>query len=172
MQCKPVIALPPTAGWTFELKFDGYRCIAVKHGTSVSLYSRDKVLNARFPHVVEALAAVPGEWCLDGELVALDEQGRPAFQLLQNNRSNAQPVYFYAFDLLNRDGEDLLAHSIEERRERLRDLLEPAVDPVRLSPVLQGPTMQIIEAVQKLGLEGVVGKRSGSVYEPGERKGA
>lgn len=153
MQCKPVAALPATDGWTFELKFDGYRCIAVNDGKQVTLFSRnEKVLNVRFASVVEALAVILGEWALDGELVALDEQGRPAFQLLQNSQSNAQPVYFYAFDLLNRDGEDLLSLPIEQRRERLTDLLGSAADPVRLSPLLQGPVEQIVEAVQKLGL--------------------
>ena len=113
MQCKPVTALPAGEKWTFEIKFDGYRCIAVKRGREVTLFSRhEKVLNKRFPGVVEALASLEGDFVLDGELVALDPQGRPSFQLLQNNLSRALPVYFYAFDLLNRNGELLveLAH--------------------------------------------------------------
>ena len=106
MQCKPVSALPSGEKWTFEIKFDGYRCISVKRGTEVTLFSRNvKVLNKRFPKVVETLAALSGDFVLDGELVALDPQGRPSFQLLQNNLSRDLPVYFYAFDLLNRDGE-------------------------------------------------------------------
>ena len=104
MQCKPVTALPGRK-WTFEIKFDGYRCIAVKRGREVTLFSRHKkVLNRRFPGVVEALASLGGDFVLDGELVAIDPQGRPSFQLLQNNLSRALPVYFYAFDLLNRNG--------------------------------------------------------------------
>ncbi len=173
MQCKPVTALPTTEGWSFELKFDGYRCIAVKEGSQVTLFSRqEKVLNARFAGVVAALTEIAGDWVLDGELVALDEEGRPAFQLLQNNLSNDQPVHLYAFDLLHRDGEDLLGLPIDERRARLSDLLGSALDPVRLAPLLQGAPDQIVEAVQKLGLEGVVGKRLGSAYEPGLRSGA
>ena len=106
MQCKPVTAPPPGEKWTFEIKFDGYRCIAVKRGREVTLFSRnEKVLNKRFPKVVEALASLEGDFVLDGELVALDSQGRPSFQLLQSNLSRTLPVYFYAFDLLNRDGE-------------------------------------------------------------------
>ena len=106
MQCKSVTALPAGEKWTFEIKFDGYRCIAVKRGQEVTLFSRHKkVLNRRFPSVVEALASLDGDFVLDGELVAFDPQGRPSFQLLQNNLSRALPVYFYAFDLLNRDGE-------------------------------------------------------------------
>jgi ATP-dependent DNA ligase len=66
---------------------------------------RQKVLNKRFPGVVDALASLEGDFVLDGELVALDPQGRPSFQILQNNLSRTIPVYFYCFDLLNRDGE-------------------------------------------------------------------
>ena len=70
------------------------------------MFSRnEKVLNKRFPKIVQALASLGGDFVLDGELVALDSQGKPSFQLLQNNLSQALPIYFYAFDLLNRDGE-------------------------------------------------------------------
>ena len=173
MQCKSVTALPPGENWTFEIKFDGYRCIAVKHDKEVTLFSRNEnVLNKRFPKVVDALATLGSDFVLDGELVAFDLQGRPSFQLLQNNLSRALPVYFYAFDLLNRDGEPLLNLSIERRRELLANVLPAPEDPMRLSPLLQAPSGQVLEAVRKLGLEGVVGKRIGSAYEPGERSGA
>ena len=109
---------------------------------------------------------------LDGELVAFDAQGRPSFQLLQNNLSRALPVYFYAFDLLNRNGELLVDMPIERRRELLGSMLAAPEDPLRLSPLLRAPSSQIIEAVRKLGLEGIVGKRVDSTYEPGERSGA
>ena len=137
------------------------------------MFSRnEKVLNKRFPKVVDALASLGGDFVLDGELVAFDPQGRPSFQLLQNNLSRALPVYFYAFDLLNRDGELLVNLPIERRRELLGSMLAAPEDPLRLSPLLQAPSGQVLEAVRKLGLEGVVGKRIGSIYEPGERSGA
>jgi ATP-dependent DNA ligase len=173
MQCKPVTVLPAGEKWTFEIKFDGYRCIAVKRGKEVTLFSRNqKVLNRRFTKVVEALASLKGDFVLDGELVVFDPQGRPSFQLLQNNLSRVLPVYFYAFDLLNRDGELLVNLPIERRRELLGSMFTAPEDPLRLSPLLRAPSGQVLEAVRKLGLEGVVGKRSGSVYEPGERSGA
>ena len=85
MQCKSVTALPAGETWAFEVKLDGYRCIAVKRGTDVTLFSRHKkVLNRRFPGVVEAFASLEGDFVLDGEVVALDSQGRPSFQLVQN----------------------------------------------------------------------------------------
>ena len=137
------------------------------------MFSRnEKVLNKRFPKVVDVLASLASDFVLDGELVALDPQGRPSFQLLQNNLSRSLPVYFYAFDLLNRDGELLLNLSIERRRELLASVLAEPEDPLRLSPLLRAPSGQVLEAVRKLGLEGTVGKRIGTTYELGERSGA
>lgn len=173
MKCKAVTKLPDEADWTFEIKFDGYRCVAVKSAEGVTLFSRTgKKLNARFPNVVEALEKLPGEFTLDGEIVALDDEGRPSFQMLQNRVGRPLAVYFYAFDLLHRDGDDLLGRSLDQRREQLHKLLRKPEDPLRLSPLLDAPPGQVLDAVGKLGLEGVVGKRDGSVYESGERSGA
>lgn len=145
----------------------------MKSGAKVTLYSRtEKKLNSRFPALATALAELPGDFAVDGEIVALDGKGRPSFQLLQNSGSARPALYFYAFDLLHRDGEDLHRAPIEQRREKLSELLATPTDPLRLSPLLQAPAGEILEAVGKLGLEGVVGKRSGSLYEPGERSGA
>ena len=145
----------------------------MKRHAEVTLFSRNvKVLNKRFPRVVEALASLGGDFVLDGELVAFDPQGRPSFQLLQNDLSRALPVYFYAFDLLNQNGELLVDLPIERRRELLVGVLGAPEDPLRVSPLLQAPSSQVLEAVRKLGLEGVVGKRIDSAYEPGERSGA
>jgi DNA ligase D-like protein (predicted ligase) len=173
MQCKPVTALPPGDNWTFEIKFDGYRCIAVKVGQEVTLFSRHrKVLNKRFPGVVDAFASLDGDFVLDGELVALNSKGRPSFQILQNNLSRTLPVYFYAFDLLNRKGELLINFPIGRRFELLHSMFAAPEDPLRLSPLLRASAGNVLEAVRKLGLEGVVGKRTDSTYEPGERSGA
>ncbi|MGC2579291.1 MAG: hypothetical protein WA376_17140, partial [Terrimicrobiaceae bacterium] len=93
MQCKAVTALYAGENRTFDIKFDGYRCIAVTRGREVALFSRnEKVLNKRFPKIVQALASLEGDFVLDGELVALDSQGKPSFQLLQNNLSQALPA--------------------------------------------------------------------------------
>jgi ATP-dependent DNA ligase len=123
-------------------------------------------LSKRSPRLIK------GDFVLDGELVAIDSQGRPSFQLLQNNLSRALPIYFYAFDLLNRDRELSLKLPIERRRELLASMLAASEDSLRLSPLLRAPSGQVLEAIRKLGLEGVVGKRIGSIYEPGERSGA
>jgi DNA ligase D-like protein (predicted ligase) len=173
MQCKPVTALPEGEKWTFEIKFDGYRCVVVKRESEVTLFSRHKkVLNRRFPSVVQALASLESDFVLDGELVALDSQGRPSFQMIQATPSQSLPIHFYAFDLLNRNGQPLVNLPLARRRELLESLLTDPKDPVRLSPLLQAPAGQILDAVRKLGLEGVVGKRIDSVYESGKRSGA
>jgi bifunctional non-homologous end joining protein LigD len=95
MQCKAVTNLPESHDWTYEIKFDGYRSIAVKKESEVTLFSRnEKTLNARFPTLVTGLAALPGDFVVDGEIVALDEQGHPSFQLLQNSGLRKGPVFF------------------------------------------------------------------------------
>ncbi len=99
-------------------------------------------------------------------------QGRPSFQVLQNNLSRSLPAYFYCFDLLNRDDETLVNLPIRQRREFLHRMFSAPEDQLRLSPLLQAPSGQVLEAVRKLGLEGVVGKWIDSIYEPGERSGA
>jgi bifunctional non-homologous end joining protein LigD len=119
---------------------------------------------------VETLGSLKGDFVLDGELVAFDQEGKPPFSFC--NPSREVPVYFYVFDLLNRDGELLVNLSIERRRQLLESFLTVPKDPVRLSPLLQAPSAQVLEVVRKLGLEGIVGKRIDSVYEPGERSGA
>ena len=129
MQCKSVTVLPGDEKWTFEIKFDGYRCVAVKRARDITLFSRNKkVLNRRFPGVVQALASLEGDFVLDGEMVAFDQEGQPSFQLLQSNPSReVRPVYFYAFDLLNLDGE-LLANRPIERRRELLDSIAPCAE--------------------------------------------
>ncbi|MGB7792702.1 MAG: hypothetical protein WBL39_15955 [Terrimicrobiaceae bacterium] len=107
------------------------------------------------------------QWARSGS-----SKGRSSFQILQNNLSRTLPVYFYCFDLLNRDGETLVSSPIEQRRDLPHSIVAAPEDPLRLSPLLQASSGQVREAVRKLGLEGVVGKRTGSIYEPGERSGA
>jgi len=145
----------------------------VKRGREVKLFSRyKKVLNKRFPGIVDAFASIDGDFVFAGELVALDSRGRPSFQIIQNSASKDVTISFYAFDLLNKNGELLVNLSLSYRRESLDSLLAASKDPLRLSPLLQAPAGEVLEAVRRLGLEGVVGKRIGSVYEPGERSGA
>ena len=89
MECLPVEKIPEGKLWTYELKLDGYRIEAVKSGGKITLYSRRGTdLSQRFRYVTSALAMLPDETVIDGEIVALDEQGKPNFNLLQNFRSS------------------------------------------------------------------------------------
>jgi bifunctional non-homologous end joining protein LigD len=173
MKCKAVTELPESGDWFYEIKFDGYRCIVVKGSDAARLLSRNRNnFNQRFLKLAKAFERFTGRFVIDGEVVALDGRGRPSFQLLQNSNAEPNAIYFYAFDLLNENGENLQGMALERRRERLGALLAGVSDPIRLSPLLPGSPRQVLKAVEKLGLEGVVAKRQGSLYEPGERSGA
>ena len=116
---------PPTAGdWMYELKFDGIRAIAVKIDKKVSLLSRNEnELAERFPEIVEAIKNLPAQECvIDGEVVALDDEGRSSFQLLQalELEGRKSPVRFYIFDLLQLDGKGLIELQTAEIEQRLR----------------------------------------------------
>src|SRR6267143_6051197 len=101
MECLSVSKLPEGEPWIWEIKLDGYRALAVKSGTGITLFSRRrKSLNRQFPYVVEALADLPAGTVVDGEVVAMDERGRPDFNLLQNFRAEASRLQYYVFDLL------------------------------------------------------------------------
>ncbi len=168
----------PTAKgeWIYELKFDGFRAIAVKVGKKVSLFSRnEKKLDARFPEVVDAVKKLPAKECvIDGEVVALDEEGRSAFQLLQMREMQAKksPLYFYAFDLLQFDGKDLMPLPLEARKNALAQLCAGAPELIRFSGVIGGDADKLLGEIRKRGLEGLIGKQRNSVYEAGRRSGA
>ncbi len=175
---KPMLAeaveeLPEAAEtWLYELKLDGYRSIAVKRLEEVQLFSRNhNLFNDKFPTIAAALKELEAETVLDGEVVALDQAGRPSFSVLQNFRVATTGIYYYAFDLLVYKGRSLLKLPIERRRELLQIAIRGAPDTIRLSQDLSGTAKEIIQATEKLGLEGVLGKRRGSVYEPDKRSG-
>ena len=168
---------PPTAGdWIYELKFDGIRLIAVKNGDKVNLISRNgNELAARFPEVAEAVRALPVTDCvIDGEVVALDEKGGSSFQLLQAREMEGRqaPIYYYVFDLLQAAGKNLTSLPLERRKALLETLCDGAAEPIRFSGEIGGDPDALLREVKRLGLEGVIGKQRGSVYEPDRRSGA
>src|SRR5881398_3172459 len=126
MKAKLVEKPPATGDWIYELKFDGIRLIAIKDREKVSLLSRNQNdLSARFPEIVDAAKNLPTDECvLDGEVVALDEQGRSSFQLLQAREMEGRksPIYFYVFDLLQLDGKKLVALPLEVRKTALESV--------------------------------------------------
>jgi bifunctional non-homologous end joining protein LigD len=168
---------PPGAGdWIYELKFDGIRLIAVKNKEKVLLLSRNQNdLSARFPEIVDGVKNLPADECvIDGEVVALDEEGRSSFQLLQAREMEGRrsPIYFYAFDLLQLDGKSLVSLPLEARKSVLEKLCADAGDAIRYSGAIGGDANQLLKEVKRRGLEGIIGKLRNSVYEPGRRSGA
>jgi ATP-dependent DNA ligase len=166
--------LPEGGTWLYELKLDGFRAEAIKTSGRVHLRSRnDKDFNAKYPAIVTALAAMPDETVIDGEIVALDPAGRPSFSALQNHGSSASTLVYYTFDLMVLAGEDVMGEPLTIRRELLQSRVLVKLDePIRESPELKATLPALIRSVKANGLEGLVAKRRDSRYEPGQRSGA
>src|SRR5690349_20967941 len=166
--------LPEGPDVQYEIKFDGYRALAMKSGGKVQLRSRnDNDFNVRYPGIVKALAPMPDETVIDGEVVALDNDGKPSFNTLQNYGSAGAPLHFYIFDLLILKGRDVMGEPLVRRRELLEEHVLPNLaEPIRYSPVLEAKLEDLIRSVKAQGLEGLVAKRRNSRHEPGQRSGA
>lgn len=170
----PTKALPEGTDWAYELKLDGYRATAIKTNAGVQLRSRNnKDFNARYPAVADALATLPEETVIDGEIVALDASGRPSFNTLQNYKSSDVSIFYYVFDVLVISGRDVMSAPLIARRDLLRTRVLPKLkDSIRECPRLDASLSDVIDAVRAQGLEGVVAKNLNSRYEPGRRSGA
>ena len=166
--------LPEGPEWLVELKLDGYRALAIKAGGKVQLRSwNDNDFNGWYPGIVKALASMPDETVIDGEVVALDPDGRPSFNTLQNYGSCGAPLHFFIFDLLVLNGKDVMNEQLMKRRALIeKSVLPKLADPIRYSPILEVRLKDLIASVKAQGLEGLVAKRRDSKYEPGERSGA
>jgi bifunctional non-homologous end joining protein LigD len=154
--------------WSYEVKWDGYRAIAyVAGGDAVLKSRRGNDLTGRFATVARALerAVRTPDCVLDGEVCALDEQGRSSFSVMQQGSG---PLVYYVFDVLESDGEQVLELPLTERRERLAGLLDLRDGVVRLSEAFADGEA-LFEAAREQGLEGVVAKKRTSRYQPGRR---
>jgi len=172
MECLPVATLPEGKNWSYEIKLDGFRLEAVKKKGETTLFSRrGNILNRKFPYIAAALEALPDDTILDGEVVALDEQGRSDFNLLQNFRSAESKIHYYVFDILALKGRDVSIMPLAERRKILDKALKRN-DHISTSPAEEGCSTKILTFVNQHGLEGVVAKQLDSLYEPGKRSGA
>ncbi len=171
---------PPSGeGWLFEIKFDGVRVLAARRGALVELYGRSgQLITGRYPDLVRALLALPMQhFLLDGEIVALDESGRPSFQRLQPRMALTNPreiegaaaripVEGVFFDCLALGGYDLRRLPLTRRKECLR-LLVPPLGPVHFVDHVQGDGQAFLEAAAEQHLEGIVAKRAGRAYAGG-----
>jgi bifunctional non-homologous end joining protein LigD len=176
---------PPGPGWAFEFKWDGVRALAAAASDQVRLYSRNgNDITGGYPELAVLSGLVAGRpVLLDGEIVTLGETGRPDFALLQQRMHvrapspwlvDRIPISYYVFDLLELDGRRLLSQSYQQRRELLAELAVDGVSPrIRVPPhYTHTDGRQLLEVARQHGLEGVVGKRLSSRYEPGRRSPA
>src|SRR5208283_1588794 len=175
MQAKVVDSMRP-GDWIYEIKFDGYRALALRGGSETRVLSRsEKDLGSKFPEVKDSIAALKvQDAVIDGEIVALDEKGRSSFQLLQGFEMGQErpPILYYAFDLLRFNGKDLRSSPIEERKAKLEALLKKPPGVIRYSVSFTKDIQELLSRTRQLGLEGLIGKRCGSRYEAGKRSGA
>ena len=154
-----------TGEWLFEPKLDGLRCLAVRNGREVSLFSRNELsFNDRFPSIVSAVRALPAtNVVLDGELVGMIDR-RPDFGALQHG--SAPDIEYWVFDMPWLLGQDLRHLPIEERKGLLVKAV-PDQGAVRVVPTLEGEAGELFTAACAQGWEGLVAKRAGSLYRAG-----
>jgi bifunctional non-homologous end joining protein LigD len=174
MLLKPAAALPRGEQWRYELKFDGFRGVAIKGGETVRVFSRNgRDLSRRFSRIVEAVRRLRVDSAIiDGEIVCLDCDGRPCFEDLQVFGPNLDAnLFLYAFDLLSLNGKELLREPLETRKILLRRLI-PKSGPLRMSDFIETEPDLLIDFAKENRLEGIVAKRADSYYEPGKRSGA
>jgi DNA ligase D-like protein (predicted ligase) len=176
MYARSVQKLPDGREWRYEIKFDGYRCLAGRSQKGVTLWSRrENLFTKQFPRIVRACEQLKPDTLIDGEVVALDETGRPSFNLLQHHRSKASAIQYYAFDLIIYRGKSLRNVPLETRQQLLSETLRD-VDSgdglLRLSEVFASDPVDLVAAAKDLGFEGIVAKRKDSYYESGKRSGA
>ncbi len=171
------------AGWLFELKYDGYRLVAVREGARARLlYRSGEDATALFPEVARAVEMLPADAALDGEVVVLGADGRPAFQALQQRAalsrpddvaraSVERPATLFAFDLLSLGGLDLRPLALADRKRLLAGLV-PRLGPVRFADHVDARGEDLWREVEARGLEGIVAKRGDAPYRSGARSAA
>ena len=159
--------------WLFEVKWDGIRLISFIDDGKVSLQTRaGRIVDDEYPqlqaisHLVNARQVV-----LDGEVVVLDEEGRPSFQLLQNRGKEEHPMQYVVFDIVYFDGQRLFKVPLEDRKRLLRDIVRDS-GVLKYSDHVLGQGVAFFKAAQQKRLEGIVAKLRDSTYQPGVRSSA
>ena len=156
--------------WLFELKWDGYRAIASNLDGRVQLYSRNGLsFNEKFRPVTQALSQISEKVILDGEVVALDKNGQPKFQLLQNYQSEPQgELRYYVFDLLHLNGHDTTELPLTERKSLIPDLIE-GIPHLWYCDHIEGMGTAFFNKAAEAGMEGIIAKKADSTYTAGAR---
>jgi bifunctional non-homologous end joining protein LigD len=173
MECLAVTKLPDGPEWVFEIKLDGYRAIAIKSDGKLNLISRRRnSFNSQFPLILEALADLPDDTVIDGEVVALDKSARPDFNLLQHFRAEASRIHYFVFDLLVYNKRDLTRLPFIERRQILNSVLKIGSPRIRIAEYFETSAENMLSAARGQRLESVIAKRRDSTYQAGQRSGS
>jgi bifunctional non-homologous end joining protein LigD len=168
-----VDAVPTGNDWIHEYKYDGYRLLlAVGEGSATAWTRNGKDWSDKFRALVKAAAKLPAGCLIDGEAVAIDDKGKPSFQLLQSTlkEQKGANLVFYAFDLLVDRGEDIRKLPNIERKERLASLLEGVPPPILYGDHVVGKGEALFNAVCKDGGEGIVSKKASAPYRSGRTR--
>ena len=157
--------------WTYEVKWDGYRALGYINKGKSELFSRN---NKSFTEKYYPISSVMRNWSvnavLDGEIVVIGKDGKANFSALQNWRSEADgDLIYYVFDLLWYEGKNIMKLPLAERQVLLKQVLPSDDDRIRLSQVFTSSGLDFFNAAKKMGLEGIMAKRSDSVYNPDSR---
>ncbi|MEO6313809.1 MAG: DNA ligase D [Chitinophagaceae bacterium] len=174
---KPMLATPSAdpfddKDWVFEIKWDGYRAISDRAGKELKLYSRNGLSFAgKYPGVAAALSRLKHNMILDGEIVVLDEHGKPSFQLLQQYGDHPEyPIIYYVFDLLFLNGKDIRHLPLIERKALLKKALPKTKNSiVRFCEHVKANGKDFFRNAIKMDLEGMIAKRADSEYQEGVR---
>jgi bifunctional non-homologous end joining protein LigD len=158
--------VPAGAGWLYEVKYDGYRALLAVSGDAVRAYTRNgHDWSDRFAPIVEAAARLGiGSALIDGEVVALDQAGRPSFSALQAALKDGGDLHYFAFDLLEQDGEDVGTLANAERKARLATLLAGAEPPIHYAEHVASGGERLFDRLCRDGYEGVICKRADAPY--------
>jgi bifunctional non-homologous end joining protein LigD len=164
-------------GWIFEIKWDGFRALADIKNKKVNLYSRNLLsFNEKFAPIVKSLAKISRDMLLDGEVVAVDQEGKSHFQLLQNYQLTGEGrLMYYVFDILSLNGKDLRKLPLLERKKILQKVLPasaaggPKSTNIKFSDHVEEHGLKLYQVAKKQGLEGIIAKNAESEYKSGVR---
>ena len=158
-------------GWLFEIKWDGYRAIAEKTKEKILLYSRNGLdFQRAYPIVADQLRSIKAKAVFDGEIVVLNEEGKPEFQFLQHYQDNqGRPIQYCVFDLLRLNGKDTTALPLIDRKELLRKIIPENNPVIKYSDHILEKGKAFFQASQQKDLEGIMAKKMDSKYYPGKR---
>jgi bifunctional non-homologous end joining protein LigD len=156
--------------WLFEIKWDGYRAVAEIMAGNVKLYSRNlKIFNQKFPSLVKQLQQINLQAVLDGEIVALTQDGKPSFQELQNYEATDLQIVYMVFDLIYLNGYDLTQFPLWKRKEILKQIIPDKLADIKYTDHILESGVVFFEAAKQQGLEGIIAKGKNSIYLSGVR---